>query len=291
MKGICSAFVLMVCCLLLSFSGLAEAVKLPIDESPGMPFDRSFTVDGQIYDDPTIHVTWKRVENRDTVYNCNYYVAYVTIADASQLRTAACDGFGSYHIGNPAYLAKTVNAVLAVNGDFYSYHGDGYTLRQGRVIREEIVRRMDLLLIDEEGDFHVIFYDEDQENIDKTHWEGRRVINAFAFGPALIVNDENVLHREADPAFRDAPERGYRTALVQTGHLEYMIVTARDVGCTLDEMVSLVGELSDHVEVAYLLDGGESSQLMFLGGLINKVSRKYRAISDIVYFASAWRAE
>ena len=55
--------------------------------------------------------------------------------------------------------------------------------------------------------------------------------------------------------------------------------------------MKLVEELTDNVEVAYLLDGGESAQMCFMGELVNKTSRTAREVTDIVYFASAWQPE
>lgn len=69
-------------------------VSLPIDFSPGMPADPDgFTFgDGTwSYEDPTIsvQVTQKRKAE------CDYWVAHIKIADASQLRTMSAGGFDS----------------------------------------------------------------------------------------------------------------------------------------------------------------------------------------------------
>ena len=42
------------------------------------------------------------------------------------------------------------------------------------------------------------------------------------------------------------------------------------------------------VQVAYNLDGGDSTMLYFHGKKLNDRSKTAREISDIVYFASAW---
>ncbi len=269
-----------------------KAVQLPLDESGGMPFTINFTSDTMTYDDPTIHVERFRIRNQDTPYNCTVHYAKVRIADASQLRTSSCKGFNNRSVARVDVIGRHVNAVLAINGDFFGSHKDGYILRQGTVYRDAIDRKCDILLIDEDGDFHIIPYDVDQNSIDKTQIEGKKVINAFTFGPCLIKNDEVVLDIKADPAHADAPGRGARTVLIQTGHLEYMVITCREVGLTLEELTSLIQELTDHVECAYVLDGGLSSQMAFAGRLINKLADKTaRPVTDIVYFASAWQTE
>ena len=273
-------------------AGPGTIVELPLDETGGMPFQINFTSDTMTYDDPTIHVERSRIRNHETKYNCTVHYAKVRIADASQLRTASCRGFDNRSVARVDVIGRQVNAVLAINGDFFGSHKDGYILRQGTVYRDMIQRKCDILLIDEDGDFHIIPYDADQENIDKTQWNGKKVYNAFTFGPVLILNDEVVLDIAADPAHADAPGRGARTAIVQTGHLEYMVITCREVGVTLEELTSLIQELTDHVECAYVLDGGLSSQMAFAGRLINKLADKTaRPVTDIVYFASAWKTE
>ncbi len=265
---------------------------LPLDESAGRPFTDTFSIDPMVYDDPTIHVDRYRINNGETPYNCVIHYAKVKIAHASQLRTAAALDFTKRIPNRVDLIGRSVNAVLAINGDFFGSHTDGFILRQGTVYRDQIERKCDLLLIDEDGDFHIIFYNEDQ-TVDKTHWEGKKIINAFTFGPALIVNDEVVLHKEADPAIADAPDRGARTCLLQLGHLEYMVLTVRELGCSLEEMITLIQSLTDHVVCAYLLDGGNSSQMAFQGRLVNKLSTdpNLRLVTDIVYFASAWPGE
>ncbi len=269
--------------------GPESPYKLPLDETGGMPFQDTFAQDPMTYDDPTIHVERFRLFNQETRYNCMIHYAKVKIADASQLRTASCRGFDNRSVARVDVIGRQVNAVLAVNGDFFGSHRDGYILRQGTVYRDRIERKCDLLLIDEDGDFHIIYYDEDQENIDKTQWNGKKVVNVFTFGPALIVNDEVVLNEFADPAHADAPGKGARTCIVQTGHLEYMVITCRELGVSLQDMVSLVQDLTEHVVCAYMLDGGFSSQLAFMGRLVNKIADDHaRPVTDIVYFASAW---
>lgn len=273
-------------------AGKGSIVELPLDETGGLPFQAQFSSETMTYDDPSIHVERYRIRNHETSYNCTVHYAKVRIANASQLRTASYRGFDNRSQARVDVIGRQVNAVLAINGDFFGSHRDGYIYRQGTLYRDKIERKCDILLIDEEGDFHIIPYDADQENIDKTQWEGKKVINAFTFGPCLILNDEVVLDIKADPAHADAPGRGARTAIVQTGHLEYMVITCREVGVSLEELTQMIQELTDHVECAYVLDGGLSSQMAFLGRLINKLADKTaRPVTDIVYFASAWQPE
>ncbi|MBE5803582.1 MAG: phosphodiester glycosidase family protein [Clostridiales bacterium] len=280
----------MALCLLPAVS-LAEVLELPIDTSAGLPFQGEYKSDVMVYEDPSIRVEWNKVENGDTHFNCIYYYARIKIANATQLRTAAVNGFDRGNRAKAQVMAKRTNAVLAINGDFYGARSESYVLRQGVVYRDKVGPNQDILLIDEAGDFHVLLAADNPAEIDKTTINGKKVINAFSFGPALIVDNQTVLVESSSPVMSAPESRCQRMCIVQTGPLEYMAICVRMVGCTAQEMVELVYELCDNVEVAYLLDGGESSQMVFMGALINKPTRSAREVTDIVYFASAYQPE
>lgn len=292
MKKAYRLLMLMACVMLmLPAVSLAEVVKLPIDDTGGMPFNAQFNKDVMIYDDPSIHVDCTRVLNPEASkqgFECAYYYAHITIADPSQLRTTSANGFENRNRTKAHVMARRVNAILAINGDFYSARAESYVLRQGVVYRDTVGPHQDVLLIDEDGNFHVILAKDNPAEVDKTTWEGKRIINAFTFGPALIVDDEVVLDESSSPSMSAPESRSQRMCIIQTGPLQYMVLCCRDVGCTAQEMVDLVRLVTDHVEVAYLLDGGESSQLVFLGRLLNKSERVAREVTDIIYFASAY---
>ena len=122
-------------------AGPGTIVDLPLDETGGMPFQINFTSDTMTYDDPTIHVERSRIRNHETKYNCTVHYAKVRIADASQLRTASCRGFDNRSVARVDVIGRQVNAVLAINGDFFGSHKDGYILRQGTVYRDMIQRK------------------------------------------------------------------------------------------------------------------------------------------------------
>ncbi len=291
MKRIITLLALLLALTLLPVGSLAEVIKLPIDDSPGLPFQGKFDLKKDVYEDPSIRVERVRVENKDTHFNCAYNYARIKIADASQLRTASVNGFDQRNRAKVQVMAKRNNAVLAINGDFYGARSESYVLRQGVVYRDTVGPNQDILLIDEDGDFHVLLAADDPASIDKTTINGKKVINAFSFGPALIIDNEPVLVESSSPTMSAPESRCQRMCIAQTGPLEYFVVCVRKVGCTAQEMVQLVDELNENVEVAYLLDGGESSQMVFMDYLINKDTRNARAVTDIVYFASAYRPE
>lgn len=295
MKRFTACLLAMVILCLCCFAG-ADVVQLPIDFSGGMePNNQS--EESHVYEDPSIRVEWQKVtRGEDKEFNCNFYLAKIRIANASQLRTSSMKGFDRVSIVERVeVMARRVNAVLAINGDFYSARvGKTYLLRQGELYYTDVGTNTDVLLIDEDGDFHVILADQDPASLDMTVWEGKKVINAFNFGPALIVNNEKVLNTEHVQYMSEPNGRGQRMAIAQTGPLEYMVLTCNNsVGMTMDELCNALLKYSDNIMVAYNLDGGNSAQMAYLGKKINKTvdDVNNRKVSDIIYFASAYVPE
>ena len=290
-------------CLALALPALACADgvfrPLPIDLSGGAPYDAKYGTDVTVYEDPTIRVERTRVEDHQ-VWRCTYYTAHITIKDPSQLRTASAENFRTKMKVPATTIARRVNAVLAINGDytmpFDGSRTNGYILRQGVVYRETAEKNLDILLIDEDGDFHVLTPDMDLENIDKTTINGKKVINAFQFGPALVIDGKkqpNLTDKSRSPLWAEPDERGQRMCIAQIGPLEYLCVCCARYGLDLDQLADLTLSLAD-VKVAYTLDGGNSTQMVFLGKKVNNVqsnSDNVRKITDIVYFCSAWFEE
>ncbi len=295
---------LLACCLLLmllvssAFVEESAPKKLPIDLSGGAPYTVKYSSDLEVYEDPTIRVERHRVPSKE--FECTYYYAIITIADASQLRTLPADNkdFASNTKVPGPKLAKRVNAILAVNGDFpATFNGNvanTFILRQGKVYRDSVASSLDLLLIDEDGDFHVIPAGSDLETMDKTMINGKKVINAFQFGPALVidgerVSDEAILDLSHSPEWAYPQKRSQRMCIAQLGPLQYMVVCCAHYGSDLPTMREIALSIAP-CQTVYTLDGGESTQMMFLGQKVNNVNEdgnQPRKISDIIYFASA----
>lgn len=257
---------------------------LPIDFSGGMPLSPARFSDGCRYQDPTItvEITTGRKDQ------CDWWCADVVIADASQLRTVSAGGFDSSKVMPGTQLAKRVNAVLAVDGDYYWFTGRGFIVRQGIEYLRNPGGKRDVLLIDGAGDFHAI------QRATKAKVEEaltqHDVVNSLFFGPALVIDGEAQLIYDNIDMMPEAKRQ--RIALCQAGPLHYKAIccaapTRGSVGMDLTEFADLCVELG--AQVAYNLDGGDSTMLIFGGEKINDVGNtSTREISDIVYFASAF---
>lgn len=271
--------------LFMTLTAVAEEVPtLPVDFTPGRPVKKANYLSATEYEDPTLHVVIE-TGRKD---NCDYWLARVKIGHASQLRTASAGGFENEFVLKGVHIAKRQNAVLALNGDYYSYYPYGMVVRQGVFFRDKLRRERDVLAIDEAGDF-IIFNVPDKGEVPLVY-NGKQLINVFHFGPALVVDGE-VGTLEA--SYWIAPElKRQRMCIAQTGPLEYMALCCAgpmrgSEGMDLQQFAILAQELG--AVTAYNLDGGDSTMLIFNNEKINdKENENTRAISDIVYFASAW---
>ena len=294
--------------------GAAEIIDLPIDFSPGLRPNDTYEKGMEVYDDPSIHV--ERKWGKNDQYGCTVYTMDITIANATQLRTESCTGgdkgFESRsESATVAQMAKRVNAIVAMDGDsFAKRDGHDYVLRQGVLFRESKETWHDLLLIDEDGDFHIILAgNRDTEEANKpqssfpstpvtheqlTEADGKKIINGFEFGPCIILegqlieaNPRSIVHPHKSQSWNPAQ----RICLCQIGPLQYRIVAVAKFGLSVQDFAKLVHGMGD-VQTAYMFDGGEASQIAFLGTKINNTDAKnIRRVSDIIYFASAYQPD
>lgn len=278
---------LLLCLLLLPCSVLAEKASLaplPMDFTPGHAADPAlFTEDG--YTDDSITVTMERVWVGDAQFN----VARVKIADASQLRTALAAPFGKKKTNKISTIAKDNNAVVAIGGDYYGNEEGGYVVRMGEVYRKKPLKSRDMLVIDDQGDFHIL-KNSDAEQLKELMESDRTLVNVFNFGPALVIDGE--LQEMPEKYNYNIKRKEPRCGFGQIGPLEYMMVVvdgrgAGDSdGCTVADLAQFMYDQG--CQQAYNLDGGNSALMVFGQENYSKKSFKAeRSVTDIIYFATA----
>ncbi len=274
-----------------------EFRPLPIDLSGGAPLDATYSRTTMVYEDPTIRVE-RFAPTHDTTTLIQYYAVDIQVQDPSQVRTASADpeSFTSTRVVQPYLIAGRVNAVFAIDGDYSaddSVEHAKYVMRQGIVFRDSVEPKLDMLLIDEEGDMHIIPSGPELETMDKTHIDGKAVWNAFQFGPGLVIDgapvpDEYILDEDHSPKYAEPAGGALRMCLVQRGKLHYMAICPR-YHTNLRQLRDLVLSVAPDCTNAYVLDGGGSAQLIFLEKTLNiERGKEPRKLSDIIYFASAW---
>ncbi len=261
-----------------------EAYALPVDFTSGPALNPDgFTEDG--YMDASVELRLETVEEEGVVWR----IAHVSIAHPSQLRTATAGSPTSSRVALISSMAKKHNAVLALNANYMANDPvkTSFEYRMGVKVRNKPNRTKDLLIIDQNADFH-LFIKSPKAEIDAFLQFGGQIVNAFTFGPAL-VKDGTLL--ELDPEYGYNPHgREPRMAIGQIAPLYYVVVHAQgrsadSQGVTHQELAERMFDLG--CMQAFNLDGGNSSTLVFNGGYYqDKSVDNERAQSDMIYFAS-----
>jgi exopolysaccharide biosynthesis protein len=220
-----------------------------------------------------------------------YFVAEVTVSDATIVRSAfAHDEFGENIIANPSEIAAGVDAVLAINGDYYGFRDTGIVIRNGVIFRDKGARQGLALLTD--GSARL--YDETTTSAAALVADG--VWNTLSFGPGL-VRDGKIINGidqvEIDTNFGNHSVQGRQprtgVGLIAANHLLFVVVDGRSAGysrgVTMSELAQIFVDRG--AELAYNLDGGGSSAMVFDGRLVNNPLGKgeERGTSDILYVA------
>lgn len=276
---------------------IPDSWELPLDFTvPPAPDPDGFTESG--YEDKSIRV---QVETR-RLYDSDVTIAFVEVASASQLRTATAYGVKSQRTLRVSDMARSNNAVIAMNADdFIQKESDGsnakiFEIRMGQVVpnRKKINTHKDTLAIDDRGDFHLFILGKGLKDYMADHMA--EIVNGFCFGPALVKDGEIVEHESYwYNRTGDTP----RSAIGQTGPLSYVLVVVEgrgnnNQGVSHEELARIMKDIG--CVQAYNLDGGNSAELVMPGPdpdrfmiLVNadNTANKERGQSDIIYFATA----
>jgi len=238
------------------------------------------SADSTSYQDDNVSITLNTYRVNDTTV----YVADVTLSSAKYLKTAfANNTYGKNVTAKTSMIAQANNAILAINGDYYGVQEKGYVIRNGVVYRNT-AKGSDVLCIYADGTMEVVS-DRDytaDELVAKGVWQ------AFSFGPALVENGSVIVdvNTEVGKAMASNP----RTAigLIEKNHFVFVVSDGRSsesAGLSVYELASFMQSLG--VQVAYNLDGGGSSTMVFNGLVVNEPATmgrsSERSVSDIVY--------
>lgn len=222
-------------------------------------------------------------------YDTDIYVATVTLSDITSLRSAFAEGtYGKNITAKTSEIAEGVNALLAINGDYYGVQESGYVIRNGILYRSSARNEQQDLVIYSDGSTEFISEDDvtAEELMEKGAWQ------VLSFGPALISDGEISVSEEEEVG--KAMESNPRTAIgfLEDGSFVFVVSdgrTEKSEGLSLYEMAEFLTSIG--VVNAYNLDGGGSSTMVYRGELINNPttsgrSIKERAVSDILYISN-----
>ena len=235
------------------------------------------------YEDDSKAISIETYERNST----QIHVATVTIKGDASIKTALADEtYGRNVKAKTSTTAQSVNAVLAVNGDYYGARDAGYVIRNGQLLRSDSQdANQEDLVVYRDGSFEIIR----EGDITAHELLNKGASQVLSFGPALIENSQVAVDSadEVGKAMASNP----RTAIGIIDDKHYVLVvsdgrTDESKGLSLKELADFMNELK--VTTAYNLDGGGSSTMYFNGQIINKPTTnghniEEREVSDIVY--------
>lgn len=276
-------------------SGLLDGQELIFD--PNVEFYHDSFI-GYYYDETILMILWKEVIDGSTCSCCE-----IKVADASQFRRKiAEDTLGSSVWLYASEMARQVNPVIAMNADFYMFRDFGTVVYQRQLWRMDEstytgqykkYNCIDTCFIDTQGDFHFTHRLEERSRAEMQQYlDDNDILFSLSFGPVLVENGE-LQHCDWYPA--GEPTQGYsRAGIGQVDHLHYYYMSLnhapeKAATWTVDRFAQAFYDKG--VPNAYCLDGGQTSEILFLGEPFNHIDNVNgggeRPVSDIIYFASA----
>lgn len=210
-----------------------------------------------------------------------YYVQDVYVADIECLRNVfAKDTFGKSVTEEVLEMDNRVNAIGAINGDYYAHGSEGVVIRNGVLYRDVWAPDQDVMVLFKDGTMKH-FATEEEFDADAVMAQG--AWQAWSFGPSLLKENGELL---------DSYERANhdpRTVfgMVEPGHYMLIVIDGRQgsysEGTTYSETAKLCQAMG--CVVAYNLDGGKTSQMTFQGRMANQPYEGGRKVSDLIYIA------
>ncbi len=239
-------------------------------------------------DETILAIAWK-----EALGNSAVSFGEIKTADGSQIRRyIANNSYGSDVQLYASDMARDVNAVIALNGDFYAFRKMGVTVYSRQLYRNE-GKNLDTCFVTADGDLVFAHRGELKNDTDtKSFLQEHNVVFSLSFGPILV--EDGVLQSPESYGSYPIGEINNiysRSGIGQLGEKHYLIATLGEQGPynTRAQLYTFAGYLADKgCRSAYTLDGGQTAVMIFNGETFNRVDwGSERTMSDIVYFATA----
>ncbi len=225
------------------------------------------------YKSANVNVTIEKKTQNDVTY----YVADIYIRNLECFRTAF--GQGTFGYSDPTdVVAQQNGAIVAINGD-NCVDNHGPVVRNGEMQRDETFTS-DVLVLGWDG--VMTTYSPEEFDLDKVKAEGAWQI--WTFGPMLLKDGQPMTEFNSS-----VNKKNPRTAVgyFEPGHYCFVVIDGRQegysVGMTTAEMSQLFADMG--CTAAYNLDGGQTSEMAFMGAMANQPYNGGRSTSDILYIA------
>ncbi len=238
-------------------------------------FSEEIISDENGYRSPNVSISLTAYEHTDKYPDLSYYVADVYIKDIRSLSVVS-PSHGTYAPGIKIFTEN--NAIIAMNGDSFIPTHEGLCVRDGNVVKSDW-SRWDICVLGSDGTMHVYGPSEytPEEILSGDPYQ------VWTFGPSLLDKEGGPLDTfNTSKALLGVHPRtaiGY----YEPGHYCFVVVDGRQKGHSVGASMSTLAEIMSGLgcSVAYNLDGGASSMMVYNGENVNTPSA-YREISDMI---------
>ncbi len=231
--------------------------KYPVFSEPGEPIVRT---EAEYKSDKLSITLTKHTDNPYSKDMLVYYVADIYMQDLSSFRTEAAYGFPSRDHLMMNKVASRVNAIIAINGDYYAGDTSNKTLivRNGITYRKSMVRgwRETCILY---RDGHMEVFRASELDLDKLNFD--EIWQAWQFGPYLI-NPDGTPRTEYDNKRNNRVNPRTVLGYYEPGHYCFVVVEGRSKeseGLIFPDLAQLMIDLG--CTQAFNFDGGDTSVL------------------------------
>lgn len=233
------------------------------------------------YADDKVNLTVNKVTTGTGADQVTYYVADVKVSNIAYLRTGFASGeYGKNIRESVLDMANDYNAILAMSGDYYGNSDASVVIRNGVLYRDDIIGT-DICVLFTDGTMKT--YSPDEFNVDEVIAAG--AWQAWNFGPSLLDDNGKVPSSFNTTSYLNSENPRAAIGYIEPGHYIFVTVDGRNEGysrgVTLSELAGIMASLD--CKVAYNLDGGKSSAMVYDGEYVNQPADGGRTISDIIY--------
>lgn len=213
------------------------------------------------------------------------FIADIYIKDITSFRHGYAKGsFSAGGYKRIEKLAKSYDAILAMSGDFCHKGKNCVVIHDGELVQDSGKYTMDLCVLYKDGTVETYA----PEDIDVEAIMAKDPWQSWNFGP-ILLNKKGMAAKTFNLPDSIAG-RNPRAALgyYEPGHYCFVCIDGRkssySLGLSISELAQFMEDLG--CKVAYNLDGGLSSQIVFMGERLNNPIGD-RSVRDILYIVDS----
>lgn len=212
-----------------------------------------------------------------------YYTADAYLSSIEQLRSAFASGtYGKNMRESTLKMAQDNQALFAISGDSYGNCETGVVARNGVLYRDTV----------NDAEICVLYYDGTMDILTPSEFDQAEILQKnvwqiWNFGPSLLTGG-TVKDTFQTTSYLNRQHPRCAIGYIAPGHYKFVVVDGRDSGysrgATMSELAQIMGD--EGCILAYNLDGGKSSAMVFQNQYINQPADGGRDISDIIYLTT-----